>query len=59
MTTIASVTIDDIRHQGTIVDRRIQLLLACGCRRYLSLPLNKPAPRVGEPGGQCLGRHEA
>ena len=30
MTTIASVTIDEIKHQGVIVDRRIQLLLACG-----------------------------
>jgi len=59
VTAIASVTIDEIKHQGTVVDRRIQLLLACGCRSELSLPLNKPAPRVGEPGGRCLGRHQS
>ena len=57
MTVIASVTIDEIRHQGTIVDRRIQLLLVCGCRTDLSLPLDKPAPRVGEP-AHCRGRHQ-
>ncbi len=58
MTAIASVIIEDIRHQGTIVDRRIQLLLMCGCRTELSLPLNKPAPRVGEL-ARCRERHQS
>jgi hypothetical protein len=56
--TLVAVDVDEVHHQGALVDRRIQLVLLCGCRRDLSIPLTVPVPRIGEP-ARCWGRHQS
>jgi hypothetical protein len=55
---IAAVTIEQIRHEDGTVDRKIEIVLDCGCEYDLSLPLYKQAPRRGEP-SHCRGAHKA
>jgi hypothetical protein len=45
---IAAVTIEPIRHADGTVDRRITVVVDCGCEYELSLPLHKQAPRRGD-----------
>lgn len=54
--TIAAVTVTPFEDKGELVDRRIQVLLSCGCTRDRALPLNARLPRVGEI-ARCWGQH--
>jgi hypothetical protein len=53
---IAGVKITPIKRGGVVVDRKIEVVLDCGCKYELSLPLHKQAPRRGEP-SRCRGAH--
>jgi hypothetical protein len=53
---IAGVTIEQIRHEDGTVDRKIEVVLDCSCKYFLSLEPGKRAPRPGEP-SHCRGAH--
>jgi hypothetical protein len=51
---IAAVTIERIRREDGTVDRKIEVVLDCSCRYFISLLPGKQAPRRGEP-SHCRG----
>jgi hypothetical protein len=53
---IAAVKITPIKRGGVVVDRRITVVVDCGCVYEVSLPLTTRAPRRGEP-SHCHGAH--
>jgi hypothetical protein len=56
MQLIVGVTIEPIRHEDGTVDRKIAVVLDCGCRYFVSLDLTIPAPRPGDL-SHCRGAH--
>ena len=57
LVTIAGVDVTEFRDKGVLHDRRIWVVLSCGCKYDNSLPLRATVvPRPGEP-DHCRGQH--
>jgi len=55
LVSIAAVEVTEFKDRdGRLVDRRVQVVLLCGCRHDQGLPLHAPTPLVGEP-ARCWG----
>jgi hypothetical protein len=58
MSTIAGVNMDVLPQvMPDREHRRIEIVLACSCRRWLAIPVKAPLPKIGEP-EWCWGQHE-